>query len=326
MSTIAEFINDADALAALNIPFFVWGIPGVGKSEAVAALAAKHGARLVDIRLSLFDPVDLRGLPSIVDGFTAWIRPQIWPRDENEKTWIFFDEMDRAPVQVGNAALQIVLDRKIGEHALPASTYVCAAGNGATDKRGTNPISGAHANRMTHLHIEADAETAARYWLDTGVHPAMAAFIRYRPALVATVAMGDEKAFASPRSWVRVARMLDLPDAQRMRLASGTVGSAPAAEFESFYRIWRELPPIDALIANPMGAPVPSSPSGLYAVSAALARKATIGNFGNVVTYLGRMPREFAIMAMRDATSRDSSLKETSAFIGWNLANKDVTF
>ena len=46
---------------SLNEPVMVWGPPGCGKSETVAQLAASLDAELVDIRLSQYDSVDLRG-------------------------------------------------------------------------------------------------------------------------------------------------------------------------------------------------------------------------------------------------------------------------
>jgi MoxR-like ATPase len=44
-------------------PVMAWGKPGVGKSAAVRQAATDHDAALVDIRLSQYDSVDLRGIP-----------------------------------------------------------------------------------------------------------------------------------------------------------------------------------------------------------------------------------------------------------------------
>ena len=70
------------ALAALHTllgirqPVFLWGPPGVGKSQLVAQAAAQRGMALRDIRAVLLDPVDLRGLPRIdATGRTSWCAP-----------------------------------------------------------------------------------------------------------------------------------------------------------------------------------------------------------------------------------------------------------
>ena len=56
------------ALAALiptRRPVYLWGGPGVGKSSVVRQAAQSLNLQLVDVRATLLDPVDLRGLPTI---------------------------------------------------------------------------------------------------------------------------------------------------------------------------------------------------------------------------------------------------------------------
>lgn len=313
----------ADALDA-DIPAFVWGAPGIGKSEAVEQVARERNAAFIDIRLSMFDPVDLRGLPSILDGATIWNRPAIWPSDPTRETILFFDEMDRAPLAVLNAALQIVLNRRIGEHALPDSVRIVAAGNGRTDK-GTNKLPGAAANRFAHFYAEFDPAAMREHFNAIGVDPLIVAFNHLRPALGYTKPGEGEDAYATPRQWERVNRVMHLPDSRRAPLVNGLVGSTPAGEFEAFVRTFRTLPPIPVILSNPAGVDVPSDPSALYAVATALARAATRENFANVQAFYRRMPQEFSIMGTTDAVKRDPALKETGAFIAWAAANQDVT-
>ena len=44
-------------------PVFIWGPPGVGKSSLVRDIAKKQKMKLLDVRASLLDPTDLRGIP-----------------------------------------------------------------------------------------------------------------------------------------------------------------------------------------------------------------------------------------------------------------------
>lgn len=46
-----------------KIPVFIWGNPGVGKSSLVMQIAKQKKMRFIDLRLSLLDPTDLRGIP-----------------------------------------------------------------------------------------------------------------------------------------------------------------------------------------------------------------------------------------------------------------------
>ena len=111
----------------------LWGPPGIGKSQGVREIAgsiqAKTGKKvsITDVRLLLFNPVDLRGIPTANADKTlsVWLKPQIFQMDESEDVIniLFLDEITAAPQSVQAAAYQITLDRVIGEHKLPEKLY-----------------------------------------------------------------------------------------------------------------------------------------------------------------------------------------------------------
>lgn len=114
------------------------------------------------------------------------------------------------------------------------------------------------------------------------------------------------KAFASPRSWAFLSGILDAnpdPDVE-YELFRGTVGDGAAAEFMGFLRVWRGLPSVEDILANPADALVPDDPAALYAVCEALSEKAADGTVNALVTYAGRLPSEFGVLLMRDAVCR----------------------
>ena len=41
-------------------PLFLWGPPGIGKSELIADICEELGGRLYDLRLALMDPSSMR--------------------------------------------------------------------------------------------------------------------------------------------------------------------------------------------------------------------------------------------------------------------------
>ena len=74
------------ACALSETATFLWGPPGVGKSEIARAVATRLGKAFVDIRLSQMDPTDVRGMPYKVeeDGVTVgvdWSPPLMFPKD-----------------------------------------------------------------------------------------------------------------------------------------------------------------------------------------------------------------------------------------------------
>jgi len=66
---------------SVNVPMFLWGPPGIGKSQIVAQVAADLNLPLIDIRAVLLDPVDLRGVPSVENGTTRWNPPNFLPTE-----------------------------------------------------------------------------------------------------------------------------------------------------------------------------------------------------------------------------------------------------
>ena len=346
-------------------PAAIWGTWGIGKSQAVAQVAReRRKARIaellaaghdpaavaaadaeypcfVDIRLSMFDAVDLRGIPAIVDGRTAWLRPAIWPEANpfDLETVIFFDEIDRAALSVLNAALQILLDRRIGEHVLPASVRIVAAGNGETD-RGTNKLTMAANNRLFHYAVAFDPVAMFDHFERIGVNPLLVAFLRMRPYLghlseliaeagkardASLKSLADSmlgaRAVPSPRQWESVNRFLGLPESRRRMHVAGAVGEAIANEFEAFMRIAGKIPSVAAILRDPTGTPIPNELSAHYAIASALGRIADAGSFDAVETYLGRLPTEFHVMGMHAATERAPELKRHGAYVRFATRN-----
>lgn len=310
-----------------DIPVFLWGAPGIGKSDCVASLAKEREQPMIDLRAILLDPVDLRGLPHVTDGVASWARPAFLPDAERDgpKGILFLDELNAAPPSTQAACFQLVLNRRIGEYHLPAGWRIVAAGNRQTDRAAAQRMPSALANRFAHIDVEADPADWRRWANAAGISPVVSAFIAFRPELLHNMTSPDLRAFPTPRSWAQVARVADAPDGIRLNLISGLVGDGAGAEFEGFVRLYRELPSIKAILEDPRGARVPEEPAARYAVATGIARAATTTNFDAVMTYAQRLPREHEILTCVDAVKRDKALASTRAFIDFATRNQDVT-
>lgn len=115
----SRLINVLENLLDQPWAVFIWGSPGIGKSSIVRQIAQRRGMPLVDIRASLLDPTDLRGIPMIQDGTAVWCPPSFLPKKSDKPGILFLDEVNAAPPLVQAALYQLILDRRIGEYELP---------------------------------------------------------------------------------------------------------------------------------------------------------------------------------------------------------------
>lgn len=312
---------------AAQQPVCLWGAPGIGKSQVVHQTGQSQNLEVRDVRAVLLDPVDLRGLPHVnSDGRSHWAIPEFLPRDG--QGILFLDELNRAPSLVQNACFQLVLDRKLGEYALPADWKVVAACNRESDGGGVTKMSSALCNRFVHLDCEPDLDDWCKWAIRAAIEPAVIAFLRFRPELLHKFDR-SEKAFPSPRSWEFVSRITGQQPGKTVEfeLFKGTIGNGAAVEYYAFLQLFRNLPSIDAILLNPTSAPVPTNDIGsLFAIAAALSRRADVSNFRRVLQYLDRMPQEYGVMCVKDAVTRNTALTATSEFTTWAVQHSEVVF
>ena len=237
----------------------LWGPPGVGKSQAIRQLAKEiekdTGKRSVvtDVRLLLFNPIDLRGIPTANADKTlaVWLKPQIFQMDPSPDVVniLFLDEISAAPQSVQAAAYQITLDRVVGEHKLPDNCIVIAAGNRTTDKSVAFKMPKALANRLLHIEVEGSFSAWKQWAIRSGVHPKVLGFLTFRQSyLMKFDAATEELAFATPRSWEMVSNILNCVSddvAKMLPMVSGVVGSGVAVEFLTWSKVYDSLPSLE---------------------------------------------------------------------------------
>ena len=324
--TLALTPSEAAAALATCIaagqPACLWGDPGIGKSDVVRQTAARLGLACVDVRVALLDPVDLRGLPTLEDGRTRWAPPEFLPRDGAGV--LLLDELNRGTQMAQNACLQLVRDRRLGEYELPAGWTVVAACN--PTGVGTGQMSEALAGRFVHLDVTHDLKDWSTWAVAAGLEPLVIAYVRFQPDDLCVPLRRGEKSGPSPRTWEFVSRIgaQRPPRAIERALVAGAVGHERAVKYMAFAELFRQLPSIDAILLNPTAAPVPTAPATQYAVASALAQRADHANLGRVLQYLARLPVEFGVYAVRDATTRAPALAATAEFTAWAVAHQDV--
>ncbi len=315
----SELIRALFALVPTKRPIYLWGSPGVGKSSVVRKVADILILNFVDIRATLLDPVDLRGLPRLSKDTAVWAPPAFLPR--TGAGILFLDELAQAPPLVQAACLQLCLDRKLGEYILPEGWSIIAASNKAEDRAGTHRVISPLLNRFVHLDLNVSADDWQDWAVPAKIAPEVRAFLRFRPGLLFQFdASSNLRAFPTPRSWQFVSDVLPgTPPELLHRVVAGCVGDGPAAEFVGFLQLYRELPDVDSALTAPDATPVPREPAVLYALVGALVERcrADAGPVANFVRYATRLPDEFGLLALRDLLALRPKLASNPAVQAW---------
>jgi len=292
-------------------PAFLWGPPGVGKSSLVHGIARRRSLPVVDLRASLLDPTDLRGIPAIEGGRAVWCPPSFLPRSEDKPGILFLDEINAAPPLVQASLYQLVLDRRVGEYVLPDGWWIVAAGNRQQDRAVTFRMSSALANRFVHLQFEADIEDWRSWAIAHGIDPLIIGFLGVRPSLLQQEP-GDTAAFATPRSWEMVSDIVKRFGgvAPCRDVLPGIVGDGPAIELQKFAKQAMQEQQLQELVRSPESAKLPKGLDELYLVTSWFAIHAKDKSVAAAAAkLLGRLPPEFAVVMARDM------LKASPAFV-----------
>ncbi len=304
----------AAAADGIHTPVMLWGPPGVGKSRIAAAVAQSHGVPLIDIRLSQMEPTDLRGIPYRQEDRVVWSVPALLPdRDRHGARGILFlDEITSAPPTVTAAAYQLILDRRLGEYAVPLGWALVAAGNRHGDRGVSYIMPAPLANRFTHYEVEPQLDDWVAWAHGAGIDARIIAFLRFRPDLLFQFDPARASAaFPSPRSWEYADRALrKFSDAPQLLLdaVKACVGAAAGIELMAFVEHMQAMPDIEA-IATGRSSEVPLGLDLQYGVVQALVRhaQAACASGGpdavvrNILRYARELPqRELGVMLVTD--------------------------
>ena len=305
----------------LKISTMVWGAPGIGKSELIKQVADALGITCKDERIATLDPVDLRGVPSVENGYTLFNIPTLLPKvDRDGEFGIFFlDELSSAQPAMQNAAYQLTLDRRIGDYVLPDGWSIVAAGNDTQHKSNVHRQSKALSNRFGHYELEVNNDEFLEHALQTGWDEDILAFIKYKPDLLHDMEI-DGHAFPTPRSWSFVNRHKPfMTPHNEFNKIKAFVGEGPAIEFNNFMKIIRELPTIDEILASPKTAKLPEKLDSVHATTSLILKNVDVKNFSTLMNYIDRIPEEFQAMFVNEAIKRDEDIADLQSYTDWAI-------
>jgi hypothetical protein len=235
-------------------PVFLWGPPGIGKSDIVKQIGEDAGREVIDVRLALWEPTDIKGIPyyNADQGKMVWAPPAELPTNPESTAIIFLDELNSAPPAVQAAAYQLILNRRVGTYELPKGVDVVAAGNREGDRGVTYRMPAPLANRFIHLEAKVDFDDFQEWAVMNAVHPEVLGYVGFaKQDLYDFDPKSPSKAFATPRSWVFVSDLLKDEDCDAdtlHNLVAGAVGDGLAIKFMAHRKIAGRLPKAEDIL------------------------------------------------------------------------------
>lgn len=323
-------------------PAFIHGKPGVGKSSIVRAVSQELGIGFIDLRLSQILPEDLRGFPKIngvrerqklvadqelekylregwryvgtlpsgkvvvqiedeAEEKTRWIRSEFLPT--SGKGILFLDELPNAEPSKQNAALQLVLDRKVGNYVLPEGWLVMAAGNGAEDRAHVFELSSALNNRFVNIDFPVPTFEEWFEWGAAKIHPGIFGFLKLKPSMMFKFdPRAKERAWPSLRTWEYASDLFKASsnDPSVVRFA---VGEGAGIEFEGFWNLRSRMPDPDKVFQDPERAEIPDDLSLQHLMAAMVAERAMQKKDTKTVdaacAIISKLPPELGMMSIK---------------------------
>ena len=260
-------------------PIFIWGPPGIGKSDIVHQIGNSMSAHTIDVRLSLWEPTDIKGIPYYAanDNSMQWAAPAELPTLALAKKhkWIilFLDEMNSAAPAVQAAAYQLILNRKVGQYTLPDNVLIVAAGNREADKGVTYRMPAPLANRFVHLELAVDFDDWFQWAVDNNINKDVVGYLQFsKKDLYDFDPKPPSRSFATPRSWTFVSELIDDEDDEETLtdLVSGSVGEGLAVKFMAHRKVASEMPNPTDILAGKVKELKATEISAMYSLTVSL--------------------------------------------------------
>ena len=255
---LLEAIRRHYEIRAKSVPMFIWGAPGIGKTDAVKAAGrtiakennweystdprdfAGHTKKFVvrTVNAAQFDPSDIKGIPFPVEGYTKWLVPDDFPRVG--QGIYFLDEFNRAPDLVRSSFYPLLHGRHIANAILPDGWLVIAAGNRVEDRVNVFDMEATLGNRYAHYLLTApETPEHTEEWIQNFAIPnsidfRIVGFLGWQPTKLNQFDPKNKSdmAFATPRSWEKLSHLI--LGQKDVWFAKAVVGKAVGHMFEQF--------------------------------------------------------------------------------------------
>ncbi len=331
---LPEVLRD---MARSGLVPYIQGSPGVGKSQCVEQFAKENNLYLIDIRLSQMESVDLNGYP-ILDMETKKMifAPSELFVFEGEKIpdskggiVLFLDELPSATRTTIAGAYKLIHDRKVGECKLHPKTIIITAGNLKSDGAIMNEIGSAMRSRLTTLTMKVSNQDWINWAIKADIDHRIVAFIKFKPDMLHKFDPKKyDNSFPSPRTWEFVSKYIK-PFEEithlNMIVIAGMIEAGAATMFKTYCNIYKQLPTIEDIVADPEGFYIKDEPSHQHALTVLFAYNLE-HHPKEMMIAIRRLPIEFQAVSLREAITRTPSNEHLQEVDDWCEDNQNVLF
>ena len=283
-------------------PVFMWGPPGIGKSDIVKQIGDEQGREVIDVRLSLWEPTDIKGIPfyNSTSNSMEWAPPAELPSDPDSTAILFLDELNSAAPATQAAAFQLVLNRRVGTYQLPKGVSIVAAGNREADKGVTYRMPSPLANRFVHIELRTDFEDWMNWATANKVHEQVVGYLGFaKQDLYDFDPKSSSRSFATPRSWSFVSDLLgddDLSEGTLTDLVAGAVGEGLAVKFMAHRKVAKQMPNPEDILSGKVKKSSIKEISAMYSLAVSMCYELQTAHQKKVKDWDGMADNFFGFM------------------------------
>ena len=267
-----------------TITAIIKGEPGCGKSTLLKMLKEDmgDGYDYIYVDCPVKDIGDtVMSVPDSARTKLTQVVSDLFMLDSPKPKVIMLDEFMKTPKLLQTMWTRLMLERMVGDHALPYGSIVFATSNNSSDGVGDTML--AHAgNRVTIYNLRKSTAPEWNIWAtDNNIAPEIRACVAMNPRMMASYLDGGQDdnphifhpsrkalSFVTGRSLAKcdpiVRNRHILGDALTQASLAGTIGMAAAELLSAVMALSSDLVSVKDVIDNPDGVRMPEKPAALF--------------------------------------------------------------
>jgi len=341
-----------------NEPVQIASAPGVGKSESIDQLVHSLTERdgfewgLCKLFIAALSTVDMYGF--LVPGEATWkdldgrthttriseftmppwmISVDGRPMNSFKRGIVVFEEWDKGDPDTKKASAEPILNGALGRHRLHKGISRVVLVNRAEDRSGTTRNFDFIINRRGELNFLANMDGWLKWAMNRNVDPIFTSFAERYPNVVFTNKVPDVQGpFVTPRTLVKTNNVLSqrrkdgeiVIDEVANAMVLGYMGTAATAQLMAWLKVKTETPDWNDIVNKPEDVEVPDRADACLMSCHECAHRVDAKTVGQVIRYMRRLPKEFAMTFAQAAVHRMPRLIADRDMIAWSRENRSL--